>query len=57
MKEYKEAYYILWRGISDAMEALSEQNYGIARLILLQAHISAEETYISWEEKQKEVLP
>lgn len=46
MDEYKEPYLILWRGIEDALTAISEQNYGLAAELLKKAHADAEDAYI-----------
>lgn len=50
-KEYQEPYRILWWGMTEAVEALDAQNYGLARALLLQAQEQAEEAFINWSGK------
>ena len=45
--EYKKAYCILFNGITDALAALEECNYGTVKALLIQAQQMAEEAYIS----------
>ena len=46
---YKRMYFKLFNGVSDALLALQEQNYGIAKRLLLEAQRATEELYLSCE--------
>ncbi|MBQ8587492.1 MAG: hypothetical protein IJ453_05340 [Oscillospiraceae bacterium] len=50
MSEYQKPYSILFRGITDALEELQRQNYGLAAQRLIQAQKDAEEAFLNWEE-------
>lgn len=52
MSEYKKPYLILFSAITDAIEELQRQNFGLAREQLIQAQRDAEEAYLEWEETQ-----
>ena len=52
MSEYKKPYLILFSAITDAIEELQRQNFGLARELLIQAQRDAEEAYLGWEETQ-----
>lgn len=41
-----KGYTILFNGITDALTALSEQNFGTAEAILIQAQQRAEDAYL-----------
>ena len=43
---YKKGYFMLFNAITDAMNAMEEQNFGQAKAILCQAQIDAEEIYL-----------
>ncbi len=45
--EYKEMYYSLFNAVTDAIEQIQEQNFGIASQTLIQAQIKCEELYIN----------
>ena len=45
--EYKKPYHILFNGVTDALAALEECNYGTVKALLIQAQQQAEEAYIS----------
>ena len=45
--EYKKPYCILFNGVTDALAALEECNYGTVKALLIQAQQMAEEAYIS----------
>ncbi len=47
--EYKKAYYLLFNAITDALEAVGEQNFGQARQLLIAAQQEAEEIFMSDE--------
>ena len=48
---YKNLYFHLFNQITDALEALEEQNFGKVREILIRAQRDAEETYLNAGEK------
>ncbi len=52
MQEYEESYQILWRGISEALKELGEQNFGNVQKILIAAQVKAEEAFIAWPEER-----
>ena len=54
MDEYKKPYLCLWKGMSDALEALEGRNYGMAEEILRKAQQAAEEIWISEGELAEE---
>ena len=45
--EYKKPYHILFNGVTDALAALEDCNYGTVKVLLIQAQQQAEEAYIS----------
>ena len=47
---YKGLYYHLFNRITDALEAIQVQNYGLARDILMEAQQESEETFIAAED-------
>lgn len=47
MVEYKELYYLLFNGITDAIEQINKQNVGTAKDLLIRVQQEAEERYIS----------
>lgn len=53
MTEYQEPYHILWNGISDALVAIREQNFGLAQELLLQAQQQAEDAFIAWGDRDE----
>ncbi|MBQ3216253.1 MAG: hypothetical protein IJB35_00350 [Oscillospiraceae bacterium] len=53
MSEYQQPYLILWKGVSEALAEMKEQNYGLARSLLLKAQAAAEEAYICQPEDEK----
>ena len=55
MSKYRKSYLILWSAISDAINDLEVQNYGTAKLRLLEAQKNAEEAFIDWEEEMESV--
>ena len=50
MNEIPEYYTILFRAVEDAICALEVQNYGAAKLILIDGEQNAEEAYIGSDE-------
>lgn len=49
MESLPKGYSILFNAITDALAALTQQNYGAAQTILVQAQQSAEDSYIAGE--------
>ncbi len=54
MDEYRKPYFILWRGIDEALAAMQEQNYVWAVNVLIKAQQAAEDAYI--EENESAVI-
>ena len=50
LDEYKKPYFTLFNQITDAIEAIESQNYGLAEEILRRAQQEAEEQFISQDE-------
>ncbi len=50
MSEYQKSYSILFCGITDALEELKRQNYGLAAQRLIQAQKDAEEAFLNWDD-------
>ena len=50
--EYKQPYLLLFRGVTEALEQLQQQNYGLAAALLKQAQQAAEEAYIAQDEQE-----
>lgn len=48
---YKDLYYHLFNRITDALEAIKAQNYGLARDILMEAQQESEEKFIAAEDE------
>ena len=46
MDEIPNYYTLLFNRVTDAIEAIEEQNYGAAKAILIKAQQDAEELYI-----------
>ena len=46
MPDYQKLYSLLFNAITDALEQLSEQNYGTARELLVHAQQQTEEQYM-----------
>ena len=49
-EEYKKPYFILFNGVTDALTALKDQNYGLVKSFLTRAQQQAEEAFISGDE-------
>ncbi len=49
-EEYKKPYFILFNGVTDALTALKDQNYGLVKSLLTRAQQQAEEAFISEDE-------
>ena len=48
---YRQPYLLLFRGVTEALEQLQQQNYGVAAALLKKAQQAAEEAYISQDEE------
>ena len=48
---YKEMYYTLFNAVTDALEAMAQQNYGQARALLIAAQQQSEEIFLDGEEE------
>ena len=46
MIDYKKLYHIMVDGVERAISAISQQNYGIAKKLLIRAEREAEEVYL-----------
>ena len=55
MDEYKNGYFILFSACADAAEEIEKQNFGKAKDILISAMQKAEDSYIEYEEKEKNI--
>ena len=47
---YKKLYYMMFNEITDALEELENQNFGVAKGILRNAQLKAEELYLEQED-------
>ena len=47
MTDYKQMYLMLFNSITDAIQGLDQQNYGLARFTLIEAQRRAEELFIT----------
>ena len=47
---YQKMYYQLFNALTDALQAMEEQNYGIAREIMKKAQQAAEEMFLEGDE-------
>ena len=54
METLPKQYTRLFNGVTDALEALKEQNYGQARDILIKAQQEAEELYLQDGDEETE---
>ena len=54
MVDYQKLYYIMVDASERALGALNQQNYGVARKILITAERRAEELYIDTAEDEEE---
>ena len=46
MEMYESLYHMRFNAATDALEAMKEQNYGLARAILVEVQQKAEEYYV-----------
>lgn len=46
MQGYEACYYLLFNSVTDALEAMEQQNYGYAKQLLITAQQKAEELWI-----------
>lgn len=49
MPDYEKLYFKLFAALADALEHLEQENYGLARQMLLYAQRQAEEEYMAEE--------
>lgn len=49
MDELPKYYTILFNAIEQAIESLEDQNYGLARTLLIDAQVKAEEAFLAEE--------
>ena len=54
MEQFKQPYLLLFRGVTEALTQLEQQNYGAAKQLLIAAQQLAEEAYISYVPQQSE---
>ena len=47
---YRKMYYTLFNAVTDALEAMEQQNYGQARELLMAAQQQSEEIFMDSEE-------
>ena len=45
--DYQQLYHRLFNGITDALEAMQRQDFGLARNILISAQCDTEDLYIN----------
>ena len=45
--DYKKLYFHLFNAVTDALDAMEQQNFGTAKDLLIRAQQQAEEQYIS----------
>lgn len=50
--DYKRLYFTLFNGMTSALQAMEEMNFGLAKRILMQAQLRAEEAYIDCDETE-----
>lgn len=48
--DYQQMYHLLFNRVTDAIEALRQQNYGLANDILMSAQCAAEELFLQADE-------
>ena len=46
MHGYEACYYLLFNSVTDALEAMEQQNYGYAKQLLITAQQEAEDLWI-----------
>ncbi len=51
MDEYKNSYILLFRGVTQALDALDAQDYGTAKALLVKAQQEAEEAFLQQAEE------
>jgi len=47
MDDFRKPYFILWNSFTDIINMLEQQNYGLAKELLIKAQQEAEETFIN----------
>ena len=51
--DYKKLYHLLFNAITDALEQLDAQNYGVVKETLISAQQKADEIYIDSAEQEE----
>ena len=54
MEIYKKMYYRLFNGVTDALEAMEQQNFGTAAQLLRDTQSECEEMFLDAEEETEE---
>ena len=54
MEIYQKMYYRLFNGVSDALEAIGQQNYGTAAQLLRNTQSECEELFLDDESETEE---
>ena len=54
MEIYKKMYYRLFNGVTDALEAIERQNFGMAAQLLRDTQSECEEMFLDAEEETEE---
>ena len=49
--DFRKAYFSLYAAMADAIDAMEQQNYGIAKDILIKTQQTWEETYMEQEDR------
>lgn len=55
--DYRKLYLAMVNGAEKAIRAIEEQNYGLAKQLLIAAEREAEEQYLREEEAAEEAVP
>ena len=50
--EYREPYLIVFAATEDALKAMENNNFGVAKDILMKGQLDAEEAFISFGENE-----
>ena len=50
--EYREPYLIIFAATEDALKAMENNNFGVAKDILMKGQLDAEEAFISFGENE-----
>ena len=52
MMDYQKLYAVIFNAVTDAVEQLELQNFGVAREILIRAQLETEEQYMCEKEEE-----